>query len=271
MLLALRYRLARRQIRPFFVLFTQRSGSQLLASYLNCLPGVVCLQEILHSHQVWGLPGTLRPRPVVVRHIRHSLNVGGAAHAGARIALDHLARRGLTPRELGDEFRTARFIVLYRRRLIDQYLSHVLAAKTDRWALTRRDAAAGAPPAVRIRVDRAAFVRYAGAMGRAYRAVLQDDTVRRRAVLLAYEELVADPQAVVDARLAPFLGVPSRRVHTFYEKQGTRPPAEVVDNFAEVRDLWEDPGFVQRLGIEDPAPASPPGAGDGPAPSPGAP
>jgi LPS sulfotransferase NodH len=240
--LAARSRLRRYPVHPFFVLFAHRSGSGLLAEYLNCLQGVRCLREVLQTTTWWGVPRPDLSRRVVLRHLRHSLNAPGGPHVGARLALRHLVQQRLAVPDLAAEFPTARFVVLYRPCLADQYVSWHLAIQTGEWRRLRgerpRHPASTRP---RVRVHRAGFLEYARAVRTVYDGIFAAEAVRHRGVVVAYDELVADPQHVVDTRLAPLLGVESCPVSARRSKQNTGSPEDVVVNFAEVRDLWADP------------------------------
>lgn len=248
--------LARRRLRGappprrFYVLFTHRSGSNLLRQCLDRLPGVACSGEILDRKHASGLPIRWIPRWAVMWHLAHAPAVRGRPVAGACLTLQQLEWRGVGPADLATAWPEARFVVLYRRRLADQYLSLRLARVTGEW--TRR-AGARPSPLVHVRLDPKAFRAFVASTRTAYARTLDD--LGRRGVarlVLSYERLASDPQRVLDETAAPFLGVAARPVRLTLVKQGIYSPEQVVENFDEIRDIWDDPAYLQDYGEETP-------------------
>lgn len=232
--LARRALLARERVDdPVFVVSAGRTGSQLLADYLNCLPGVTVLDEVLNAEKVVGLPARLVTQRGVERHLRHSIEILPGPVRGAKLLLSQMEQRRLGPERLRELFPGVRFVVLYRRLLAEQYISLQMANATGRYAARSPDG----PSAQRVHVDPDDLRRYYDRVKARYRAVLAQPWVRERSVVVSYEDLTTDPQGVIDERVCPLLGVPSTVVTTTLFKQNRRSLADTVANFEEVREL----------------------------------
>lgn len=243
LMLVLEFQRRQRQRLPHFIICTLRSGSNLLLSYLNSVPGLSFAGEVLHPHQVQGLPRHGVSKGAVIRHLRYSLNHCRSERCGVKLPADHLEWHGLDVRELREHFPSSRMIILYRRSLADQYLSLQVARLTRRWM--RRNRARLAPPTGRIRIDREDFVRYCSRVRDFYSEMMAVDGISSYAVVLSYEELVANAQEVFDRKLFSFLGLAPVEVTTNLVKSNRQHPSQMVENYEAVRDLWEEPEFVQ--------------------------
>jgi LPS sulfotransferase NodH len=229
--LAVKYLLKRHELEPLFILCTPRTGSNLLKSYLNSIPGVSLADEILHPDHYYGLAAACRSKEAVRRHILLSLNNCRHTRCGAKLFLSHLEGRGLGAADLDAWFPRARFIILYRRDFLRQYVSYALACRTQVW-----QAPAGRRPAFedRIRVDRRAFAAALEETRKGYERVLSEPRIRPKSVLVSYEELAEDPQGLFRRSIFPFLGLPPSRVRTPLVRQSTAPLSETVENYDEL-------------------------------------
>jgi len=129
--ITLKYFILRKNKRAFFMLSTPRTGSHMLVDYLNSIPGVSFSGEVLQPLMPEGLP--LGPPAAALRHIAYSLNNCRQTVCGVKLHGEHLAAHGLRVDDLRRHFPLARYIVLYRRSLADQYLSLLIAMSTGRW------------------------------------------------------------------------------------------------------------------------------------------
>lgn len=227
---------------PCFIVCTMRTGSNLLLSYLNSVPGMSLAGEILHPHQMAGLRRHGISKASVIRHIRYSLNRCRHERCGAKLRLDQLRSHDLDVRQLREYFPSSKAIVLYRRSLADQYLSLQIARVTNQWI--RKGGKSATERRGKINVDRDDFLKYCGEVKDLYAWALGVGGLGSYAVMLSYEDLVANPQDIFDRLLFPFLGVTPSAVTTDLEKQNIEYPAEVVENYEQVKDLWEHPACI---------------------------
>ena len=241
--LFLRYRRSREPSMPCFVVCTLRTGSNLLLSYLNSIPGLSFAGEILHPDHVGGVPRRGISKLAVIRHIRYSLIHCRNERCGAKLPADHLKWHDLDVRQLHEHFPAAKFLILYRRSLAEQYLSLQVARATGRWV--RRRAAAAARPRRAIRIHRDDCLKYCRLLKEFYSRTLRVEGIGSYALVLSYEELVANAQDVFNKRIFPFLGLTPSEIATDLVRLNSKPPSEVVEDYASVKDLWEHPECFQ--------------------------
>lgn len=242
---------------PVFVLTTARSGSNLARSLLNGLPGVTVANEVLHPRTYVGARG-LRTSGATLAHLHRSLVALDGEVKGAKLFFSHLERTGISFADLRAAYPQARFIVLYRRNLWDQYLSTQRALRSGEWVRNVRDdpferhkvhrpnrfdhEAAG------FEVDEAALRRYFDEHRVWYEGALASEHVMARAAIVCYEQLADDPLSImrtVAARLdlpEPHegLGAGTRR------QSGTEGDLPVV-NLDELGALLRSPAATMRL------------------------
>jgi len=221
---------------PLFVIATPRSGSNLLIDYLNRLPGVQSHWEILN----WGLPIAPSRRASTreaLQHIRYSLHTLEAPIRGCKIFLDHLANYRLTLDDLDAAFPQAKYIILYRQSLIEQFASLELARMTKQWSLTEGQQPVRAP----IFMEPAALRKYCDHVRRGYQDLLANRWLAERAVLVSYEELTRDPERWLAGEICRLLEVPPTRCETNLKKQNPQPLAERIANFSEIAALAASP------------------------------
>jgi LPS sulfotransferase NodH len=222
---------------PLFVIASYRSGSNLLLSYLAQQPGMAMLSEVLSPHLPIG-PHSKRLSPAdAINHIRFCLQGERAAIRGCKLMLDQLADCGLTLEQLHAAFPAAKYMVLYRQSLAQQFVSLKAAHATNQYQL--RDGQS--PKQAEVVIDPAELRRYCDATRRAYSDALQHPWLADRAILLSYEELTADPAGWLENHICPLLGVEYKSVQTPLRKQSTQALADQVANYREVSTLLQSP------------------------------
>src|SRR4029079_9095197 len=119
--------------RPVFVLATARSGSNLLVDYLSRLPGVECGSEVLCTRRPFVIsPRQQNPRATLT-HIARSLGSLRAPVRGCKLMLGQLVNCRLSLDLIDGAFPDARYIILYRQSLAEQFLSRESALLTGQW------------------------------------------------------------------------------------------------------------------------------------------
>ena len=126
--------------RAIFVLATPRSGSNLLIDYLNRMPGVYSLTEVLSAWLPTGPWKCHTPPAAAIRHLRYSLQTLKTPARGCKVMLEELDYCRLTVDTLAEAFPESKFLILYRQSLAQQYVSlrADLAARPERWTETLR-------------------------------------------------------------------------------------------------------------------------------------
>lgn len=229
--------------RPLFVLATQRSGSNLLIDYLNRLSGVQCLAEILCRTLPEGLPRWQATTRSALAHIRISLDTLKGSVRGCKLMLNQLDECRLDLDRLNAAFPDARYIILYRESLAEQFLSLESAKATNQWKLTGEQEA----KLLHIRVEPRKLRDFCRKTFEMYRRVLAHDWLRQRGALLSYEQLSNSPDSCLNDVICPLLGVDPAPLSTSLRKQNYLSPAERVANYEQVATLLDSSRCRQLL------------------------
>jgi len=209
----------------------------LLLSYLKQQPNVSVLSEVLCSRLPIGPRDDRLPPKTAIRHIRYSLQGEKTAVRGCKLMLHQLSNCGLSLNDLNREFPNAKYIVLYRESLAEQFVSHRVAEATNQYLLREGDMRREAE----VHVNPHELRTYCDDMRRRYHDALDCHWLAGRTVLLSYEELVADPRHWLGQHLCPLLEVPFGGSQARMNKQSTRPLAERIVNYREVAALVHSP------------------------------
>jgi LPS sulfotransferase NodH len=223
--------------RPVFVLATHRSGSNLLIDYLNRLPGVQSHHEILCRVFANGPAWFQRGRWSTIGHIRRSLHLLTAPTRGCKLMLDQLEFSRVKLADLLAAFPDAKFIVLYRQSLAEQFASKETAKATNQWTLSSDEERKQA----RVHINPAALREYCERLRRWYHNVINQPWLPERALLVSYEELAADPRRLIHDAICPLLQVPPGEPESRLQKQNTLPLAQRIENYREVAALLNSP------------------------------
>jgi hypothetical protein len=218
------------------ILSTGRTGSHLLRSYLNSLPGVGLNNEVLNAATTEGVRGRWISRRAVLRHLRLSVATSGPAVGGCKLIFEQLRDRGLALEDLQRLFPAARWLISYRESLADQYLSQLVAVKTQLWI--QRDV--NPKQGVRIRLDADRFQQFCAQTRDDLRHVASHEWISRNALAVKYEDLSRGPSALFCKAICPFLGIPTAPVSTDLVKQNERPLEQTIENAEELGDFLEE-------------------------------
>jgi len=225
-----------RAYQPFFVIASARTGSNLLVEYLNQIPGVHCLSEILN----WRSPIAPSPRTSTagaIRHIQRWLQTERTALRGCKLFFNHLDDFGLELRDLEIAFPGARYLVLYREDMAEQFVSLEAARLTDQWLLRAGEKRKQLP----VTVDSASLRRFCDDTRRDYQQLLSHPAVHHRGSIFSYEELIENPAQSMRQHVCSFLGVQPIEPQAPLRKQNPEPLAARVANYASVGALMASP------------------------------
>ena len=240
----LNYRRRRHEKSPVFILSSYRSGSNLFLSYFDSVPGIAFASEVLNPDMAYGLRNRRISKKAVLRHIRHSLHAFPERICGAKIHMEQLAMHGLTAGELRAAFPDAKFILLYRESIFEQYLSLRIAETTRQWLWNSGFRLPG-----KMTVDVADLQRYASRLKGFYEAALKELDACGKTFLISYEQLASRPEKVFNSALFDFLGLPASPVSTFMKKQNTALPSDLVQNYDQIEWVAGHPAFKQRYSL----------------------
>lgn len=212
-----------------FVIGQPRTGTTLLRSYLNQADGWDIAGEVLNPSELPALGASpAHARTILDDELRRRR----APMTGAKLMIGHLERFRLPPAELAKRYPAARFVVIHRESILDQFVSLKVAEQTRQWQSGA--AAAVDPLSVVVRTSAAELRSYAAGQAEHYRRVARGLPPRRTA-WVRYEDLATDPGRHLRTRAGALLardfrdlGPPETR------RQRSRPPEEVVADFASV-------------------------------------
>jgi LPS sulfotransferase NodH len=151
--------------------------------------------------------------------------------------LQQLVNCNLTLDDLNREFPSAKYIVLYRQSLAEQFISRTVAAATGEYLVRRGQK----PRQAQVIVDPHDLRAYCDHTRSRYCDVVERPWLADKAVLLSYEELVADPTRWLRDHICPLLGASFVALETRLVKQSTQPLREQIVNYHEVAALLHSP------------------------------
>ena len=208
-----------------------------MLGYLNSIPDVEFLPEILNQSMFYGLRLRLISKKTVLRHIAHSLNACRHKICGTKLLAYHLNDHRLSLENLKENFPNVRFIFLYRKSILEQFVSLKIAETTNVWQRTNGDSAGEAVSPFYLETEE--LRAYCHFIKSFFETLFAKEWLKSCSVVLSYEELVEDAQRVFDEKIFPFLGIGSSVVSSRYLKQNTRPIRETVKNLEEIKDMKE--------------------------------
>ncbi len=220
---------------PLFVVATCRSGSNLLLSYLGKQPGVCMRSELLYPGTPFGVWRYKTPPEAAIRHLKYSFQAEKSPIRGCKLMLYQLANCQLTINDVRDAFPTAKFIVLYRQNLAEQFVSHKIADATRQYTLLPGQEA----KRTSIVVDPKEILAYCDEVQAGYHDLLSNTWLRRQSVLLSYEELVDRPGYWIRHQICPMLGIEAVAPSTQHRKQNPG-LSTTVANYAKVKRVLSD-------------------------------
>jgi LPS sulfotransferase NodH len=226
----------RRPSTVVLILSYGRTGSHLLRSYLNSLPGVGLNNEVLNVASTEGVRMRWITKRAVLRHLRVSVATSGPAVGGCKLIVQQLRDFSIQFDDIRRLFPEAKWLVSYRESLADQFVSQLVAMKTGVW-LQKKSRQNGSPP---IQFDVAQFKHFCAQTRAELHVLASYEWLARRALAVKYEALCKDPNGIFREAICPFIGIPPAPVSTDLVKQNTRPWEQTIENAAQVRGFFEE-------------------------------
>jgi LPS sulfotransferase NodH len=229
-------------LNPLFIICQVRTGSTLLGDYLNSHPMVTCEFEILNQGEIPHLKNVRFEQDV-----RFYLETLFKAFQGkircGKIHFSHFDHFGISIDHLLQWFPQARFIILYRGSLLDQFVSLKLAEVTGRWIAKSPEDETNQE----ISIDIAELLAFVQATKNHYKKLADNLSLRGRHLTISYEELASDPGRTFETKIWPFLDIPPFPLKTALRKQNRRSARESVSNFNDIESLLSSGVLDQRL------------------------
>ena len=220
-----------------FLLSAERTGSQFVCSMLESTRLVGVSGEVLNIDNLEGPARYACVGDPLKRHLNHVVKALRAMPC-VKIVLYQMEGFSLTPTILKSWFPCAKFLVLYRRNLAQQYLSVRFAVLTDQWDCYKQNVSARG----KLRIDRSHLMNYIDLTIEEYRRLLTDTSLNATSCTVTdYETMASCPQRVFDGQVFPFIGLPRCPVLPGTVKVLPWSPSELVSNYDEVCDIFSGP------------------------------
>jgi len=179
---------------------------------------------------------------VARRHIRRSLQSLRQPVRGCKLMLDQLEQCVLNVEDLRKIYPNAKYLILYREAIAEQFVSHQLAHATGQWRSTKEHA----PEDLKVSVDAQQLVAYCQRVRQSYASLFDRAWLQDCSAVMSYEQLVADPDEVFARQICPLLGIEGGRPQTDLRKQNTLPLADRIANYSQVKEVIDSPVCRQR-------------------------
>lgn len=221
----------------FFVIATGRSGSNMLIELLNSIDDVQMRMELNtpDNEQVDSDTGIKRVSSFLMSPKYIPKDKLDYTITGCKFLDTHLWMCNLDEEALSQFQCDVKVIHLYRKNILDQFLSLKLARKNNKWIST--DKSDGTYKDYNIEVDIEEFKLFEKRTKSKYSQYVDKFP---SAYIVDYESLASDPQRVFDGGLFDYLGVPSQIIEFRTSKQNKKTKEYIISNIKDVRsDLLE--------------------------------
>jgi LPS sulfotransferase NodH len=220
-----------RLYQPLFVLALPRTGSSMLLDCLGSIDGVSVIDEVLNPTLVVGVRQRWISKRQALGHVSRSLDSLPDPIRATKFLLSQLKLHDISLDDLRRQIPSAKYLLIYREALLEQYLSFQTASSTGQWHDRGEGAKASRGP---LRIEISDLERFCRRQREKWREVTNFPWLAERAALVGYEELIADRQTVFEERIFPLLGLPSAPIATSLNKLGVKPLEERIGNYAEI-------------------------------------
>lgn len=210
--------------RNLIVLSAGRSGSSLLVNYLNSNRQIHCHGEILNSgHEIYGTTEG-KTREELIRHVASFFKKRDATYVGAKFLTHQFDELDLTVSDVLEVLRRPKVIALYRRNLLETYVSLLIAEQTDTWY------SSNVINNVSVMLDLPQFHEFAEVQRRRWQDSVREVSRLSSFICVSYEKLVSDPSATVDG-IFSFLNIPPATIHSESIKQNPGSLRRKISNY----------------------------------------
>lgn len=238
-------------VKRFVVVSTPRSGSTLLGQFLRSHPRVVMHPELLNSEE--DLPSTedglldyletefsvrigaegfkvhleqLEKRSILIRNIIFGSQ--SITNTDIKSKHNHLPSRDISLLRMVRRLSLAFVVVMWRKNLLEQYVSHQIAERTGKWVSHDEER----PMEVEtVKVDPEAFQQYCNEQREGWKKVAQEVVHEVPVLFVAYEDLCVNNNACMEP-LFRAMGLTSCSLHSDTQKQNPAALAEKVENWS---------------------------------------
>ncbi|CAH1793041.1 unnamed protein product [Owenia fusiformis] len=242
------------EVQHFIIITQPRSGSNLLDSYINQHPYITSYSELCHDSILAKFNMTKKsPKEDILQHILNSLkrdihNGNGCAHltTGFKLHIWSLETLSVTVTDIIQSLKNPKVIILYRKNMLEQFISWEAASKNHMWwstFLVNQYSLTLKIPMVRDFILR---------QKQNLKSLLLElsRTGVENIMEITYEELVNDKINVMN-KLFTYLGYAptDREVVSFLVKQNPQPLKKKLKNYDEIMAYFSESDL--NLDIDD--------------------
>lgn len=232
------------------MLSSGRSGSTLLRQYLNCHPQICLYGELLEEENCRTISADSSE---LMTYISASLtSLRGLfrfwpflSYTGFKVFNEQLERTGIDISQLVKRLNNARVIVLYRRDLLETYVSLEIAFKNGCWYTEI------GPNDVRVNIDWDRFIQFADTERQRWQSGLKRVRGHKDVLFVTFEELTDNRDETMD-RIFQFLNLSSCPVVAASIRQNPQRLQDKIENFGYIQQRMRTKGddFQLRITVQ---------------------
>lgn len=212
------------QDQNLIVLSAGRSGSSLLVNYLNSNRQIYCHGEVLNSgHKIYGTTEG-KTREELIRHVASFFQKRDVTYIGAKFLTHQFDELDIAVSDVLEVLRRPKVIALYRRSLLETYVSLLIAQETDTWY------SSDVINNVSITLDLAQFHEFAEVQRRRWEDSMQEVSRLCSFMCVSYENLVSN-RSEATQRIFSFLHLPAIDVHSESLRQNPGDLRSKISNY----------------------------------------
>jgi hypothetical protein len=213
-----------------------RTGSTLLLEMLSKFPKSKMHLEPLAHASVLSRISWHDPSPnKALNYLKTILTNPLFNIVGSKIHIGNLKHHYIGYRRLQNTFPDAYWIILYRKSLLDQYISSIKGLASNQWHRTNTQAASTGYAKVYIKPDELAS--FCDLIKSYYRELLDSPIKSSNTIIIDYESLTNNVNGV-RSKLKNFLSVSTLMPYsTQYKKMSVLPANKIITNYNEIKPL----------------------------------
>lgn len=231
------------QHRPLIIVGSARSGSNLLVDLLDSHPHITMKNEVLSPWTLTGLGAEYEEvsHSRAMAHLKRSIKHVRTPVSGVKILQHQAMYFNISLPRVEEVLPGTLFLLCYRRSLLEQYVSGLIAEQTGAW-VSGEKARVENP---RIRISLSDFREYCGAAKSLNMRFIRKELARLNWMPIAYEDFRDSPEHALEQSVFRPLGLKSYALKTSLRKQNRSRLQETIENFEELGEELEAPWAYQ--------------------------
>ena len=232
--------------KKLLIVSSGRSGSTLLRQYLNCHPRIHVYGELLEEERLKTVSSDPDELMLYMRASLTSLRGLFLAYTGFKLFNEQLERTGIDISQLVQHLNNPKVIVLYRRDLLETYVSLEIAFKNDCWYSETT------PNDVKVTIDWDRFLQFADTERQRWNSSIKRLRDYGHVLFITFEELTDNRDETIN-RICQFLSLSPCPVTAASIRQNPQLLQDKVENFQYIQQRIHVDGdsFQLHFGIQE--------------------